>query len=189
MSFFKTLNNKSGTSRKNSNNNNNNNKSSKQKIYNLTFYAIFVCLSVALSFLESLVPLDFIAPGVKIGLANLSTVFLIRQDKFLGAVGVNATRILLSALLFSGFSSLPFSVCGAILSFLVMFLMQKFKIFSGAGISAAGGFMHNLGQIIVSLLFVPVSVLKYFPFLGLAGIFTGTVIGILTDICIKRLKK
>lgn len=132
---------------------------------------------MALGFFESMLPLDFIAPGVKLGLANAAALLLIYSGDIFGAALVNLTRILLSAVLFSGVSSLPFSLCGAAGALAVMAVISKFKAFGIIGASAAGGAIHNLLQGAVALFITGKAAAVYLPWLLLCGAASGTLVG------------
>ena len=112
--------------------------------------AMLVALAMIFSYVESLMPINFGIPGMKLGVANLVTVtgmyFLEFPEVFLVVV----MRILLIGFLFGNGMSIVYSLAGGILSFLVMALMKRLKGFSVAGVSIAGGVSHNIGQIIVA---------------------------------------
>lgn len=152
-------------------------------------YGILSALCMALSFVEGQLPLYSIAPGVKLGLANAAALLLIYNNDAVGAALVNLCRILLSALLFSGVSSLPFSICGAAGAWAIMLAISRCRIFSIVGVSAAGGAVHNLLQGAVALAVVGRAAAVYLPFLLLCGAASGTLIGILGLFLNKRLRK
>ena len=66
----------------------------------ITLYGIFTCLALIFGYIESLFSLSFIAPGIKIGLANCLCLLLTARGDIRGALLVNITRVTLSALLF-----------------------------------------------------------------------------------------
>lgn len=152
----------------------------------IAFYSVFTVFSLALAFLDSLIP--FLHPGFKLGLANAVVLYLILNKKIRGAIIVNISRILLSTLLFSSITMLPYSVAGAIFSFLTMAFLNRFKCFSPIGLSAAGAVAHNIGQIIVALLFVPAKVFYFLPILILSGVISGVLLGIIINELYKRIK-
>lgn len=154
----------------------------------ISLYAAFTALSLGFSYVESFLPLDFIAPGIKIGLANLAPVFLLIRKDALGAFSVNAARIMLSSIIFGRLSMVLYSLAGAALSYAVMFVLSKLKIFSAVGISAAGGAAHNIAQLLVSLLFVPAGVFYYLPVLTAVGTVCGILMGILCTLVDRRIK-
>jgi heptaprenyl diphosphate synthase len=61
--------------------------------------------------------------------------------------------------------------------------MKKSDRFHLPVVSAAGGVMHNIGQILVAYLTVKTyGILYYIPILILAGLVTGILIGITADL-------
>lgn len=151
------------------------------------YLGLFVTLALIASYVESLVPFYFGAPGIKLGLANLITVVLLYRASVKDAALVSVLRILLSGFLFGNVFSILYSYAGAILSLLVMCLLKKIKGFSILGISIAGGVFHNLGQIMAAVFLMENgSILYYFPILMVAGIVTGMLIGIGSREVLKR---
>lgn len=152
------------------------------------FLGMFVTLALIASYVESLVPFYFGAPGIKLGLANLVTVVVLYRYGWKDAAVVSALRILLSGFLFGNVFSILYSFAGAALSFLVMCLLKKIEGFSILGVSIAGGVFHNLGQIGAAILLMENgNIIYYFPILMVAGIVTGMLIGIGSREVLKRI--
>ena len=159
------------------------------KTKRLCTLALSVALALLLSFVEHQIPPLVAVPGVKIGLANLVTVFLLYALSPKDAFCVSILRVLLSSLLFGSLVSMIYALSGALLSFFVMLLFKKIDVFSELGVSVLGGVFHNIGQII-SAIFVlgTASIAYYLPVLLISGVLSGTVIGIISGLIIKRLK-
>lgn len=149
---------------------------------------LLAALCMVLGYLERLVSLSFIAPGVRLGLANSAALLLIAKGDAKGAFGVNITRILLSALLFGNPVSLCFSLAGGVASWGVMSALSHCKSVSVMGMSIAGGAVHNLFQMLVALAVVGYAVLSYTPLLLLAGAVSGALIGTLGTIIFKKMQ-
>ncbi len=150
-------------------------------------YGLLLALGMILSYVEILLPLDFIAYGVKLGLANLISVFLLYRKDFKTAILINLLRILLVALLFGNVMSLVYSLCGGLLSLLVMVLLKATKIFSPVGVSVAGGVAHNIGQLLVaSIILGSNAVFYYTPVLLIAGVVCGFLIGLVSIFLLAR---
>ena len=82
-----------------------------------------------------------------------------------------------------------YSMAGGMLSLLVMAFLQKTNWFSLIGVSIAGGVCHNIGQLVVAAIVVETfSVTYYIPYLLLAGMVTGMVIGFTADKMLEHLK-
>lgn len=159
------------------------------KTNKLTLYALIISVAMILSYVESLIPAFVPIPGVKLGLANIATVFALYKLDTKAAVIISVIRITLSSLLFSGLFSIIYSVSGAFLSLLTMHILIKSKKFSPVGVSVSGAVCHNLGQVITAALIMQTSKLMYyFAALLLSGIISGTVIGIAAGLIIQRIK-
>lgn len=149
---------------------------------------LLAALCMVFGYFERLVSLSFIAPGVRLGLANATALLLIAKGDRKGALGVNITRILLSALLFGNPVSLFFSLSGGLAAWILMSLLSKSKNIGVIGLSIAGGTVHNLFQLIVALVVVGKAVLFYMPFLLAAGAVSGALIGFLGSLIFKKMQ-
>ena len=151
--------------------------------------AILLAAAMILSYVEHLIPAFVAIPGVKIGLANTVTVFALYLLGAPYAIGLSLGRVLLSSLLFGNAAALLYSLAGAAVSFLGMFLLRRIGRFSPLGVSVAGGVLHNLGQILAAcLLFENGGLLSLLPPLILSGTIAGVLIGVLAGILIRRLE-
>ena len=80
-----------------------------------------------------------------------------------------------------------YSLAGALLSFLCMYLVKKSGAFSVIGVSLTGGVAHNVGQLLVAMLVLEsLNLVYYGPVLLLSGLITGLLIGIVTREVYKR---
>ena len=154
----------------------------------IALYGILTSLALIFGYIESLFSLSFIAPGVKLGLANSVALLLLCFKDFKGALLVNITRILLSALLFSSPFSLVFSFTACIISVMLMQLLSGIKSVSVIGFSGSGAAVHNLVQLTVASLLFGRAVWWYLPFLLASAVIGGGIIGALSSIIFKKLK-
>ena len=154
----------------------------------MTTLAISVALAMIFSFIESQIPPLVAIPGVKIGLANIVTLFLIYTLGELPAAGVSLVRVVLSSLLFSSPVSMIYALSGAVLSFVTITLLKRFTPFSVVGVSVAGAVMHNVGQIIAAAFVLGASeIVYYLPVLIISGTIAGVGVGLISGFLIKRL--
>lgn len=150
--------------------------------------ALMAALALIFSYIEVLIPFNFGVPGIKLGIANLIIIVTLYYIGPKYALAVNVMRVLVAGLLFNGLFGAAYSLAGALISFLVMLLLKKTKIFSVVGVSMAGGVAHNLGQILVAAFLVSnIKIFVYFPVLIISGVISGTLIGILSYLILKRL--
>ena len=155
----------------------------------IALLSMCACLAMLLSFVESRIPPLTAIPGIKMGLANIAVMFTMYKIGTKEAAVVSAVRIILIALLFGSAVSFLYSLAGAVLSFTVMLLLRRLRVFSEVGVSVAGGVCHNIGQIVMACILLETNVIVYYlPFLLLSGTVTGVLIGITSALLIKRIK-
>lgn len=154
----------------------------------VAYFGVFTALALIFSYVETLIPIQFGIPGVKLGLANLIIVIALYRMKLSEAYLLSIVRVLLAGFIFGNYFSIIYSLAGGILSLTVMALLRKKGGFSVIGVSIAGGVFHNIGQLIVASVIVETfSVMYYVPVLLIAGLVTGLLIGIASDGMLKRL--
>lgn len=159
------------------------------KVKKIALFGMLVALAFTLSYFESLIPFNFGIPGVKLGLANLVVVVALYIMKPGEAFAIAMIRIFLAAMTFGNFYSLAYSLCGGILSFVVMLAAKKTKL-SVIGVSILGGICHNIGQIIVAAFIMETGRIAYYlPVLLAAGLITGMLLGIVSKLVINRFEK
>ena len=154
----------------------------------IAYWGVFLALALVCSYVESLIPISFGIPGVKLGLTNIVVILMLYTIGAKDAILISVLRIILAGFMFGNAFSIIYSLAGGILSFVVMLLLKntgKLKILS---ISTAGGISHNVGQLIVAALVVEnYNILFYVPVLIIAGIITGFLIGLLAGEIVLRL--
>ena len=143
--------------------------------------ALLTALSLILFLLEGFLPLPLPVPGAKLGLAAIVTLVALRiLPRTRDAAAVLLLRIFLSAFLYS--------MAGGLASFAAMALLLRRTQLSLVGISAVGGLLHNMAQLLVAAAVMESSaLLLYAPLLGVVGILTGTGIGILAQSIVKKI--
>lgn len=145
----------------------------------LTLLALYTTLALAIYAAESLLPPLVPSPGIKLGLANIITLFVLSNHSAKDAFCVLLARVLIAGVLFGQALSLLYSLAGGILCLMVMttihHLLQKHFL---PLTSIFGALAHNAGQLIVAVLIVKsVSPLAYLPFFILSAIVTGLFTG------------
>lgn len=151
------------------------------------YFGVFTSLALILSYVETLIPISFGIPGIKLGLANLVIVIVLYTYGGKEAFLLSVTRILLSGFLFGNLSMILYSMSGGIFSLAIMVLLCKTGGFSIQGVSIAGGVFHNIGQLLLAMMIVETyQVGYYFPVLLISGLVTGLLIGIVSREVLKR---
>ena len=153
--------------------------------------ALFLCVALMLSYLESFLPI-LPLPGFKLGFANVVVMLVFFYHSPTDAAIVSLARVCLLSLLFGNPVSFAFSVSGAVLSFLGLVTVRYMArgVFSFVGVSALCAALHNLGQILAaSLLFDASAMISYLPVLLLASIVFGGITGVFVNYFAPKLTK
>ena len=149
---------------------------------------MFTALALIFSYIELLIPFEFGIPGAKLGLANLVIILVLYKTDWKEALLLSVVRIILSGFIFGSLSGILYSLSGGLVSLAVMALLKRTAKFSVIGVSMAGGVSHNMGQLFVAMLAVNTYAVSYYlPALIIAGLITGTLIGIAAREILKRI--
>ena len=105
----------------------------------VAYFGVFTTLALIFSYVETLIPIQFGIPGVKLGLANLIIVIALYRMKLSEAYLLSIVRVLLAGFIFGNYFSIIYSLAGGLLSLTVMALLRKKGGFSVIGVSIAGG--------------------------------------------------
>lgn len=149
-----------------------------------------IALAMIMSYIETLFPLNFAVPGIKMGLANIVIIFILYKVGLKEAFIVSIIRVILVSLLFGNVMSMAYGLSGAFLSLLLMSILKKADTFSVVGVSVVGAISHNAGQIIIAIIVMGAKEIAYYlPALCISGTVTGILIGIVSSIVVNRIKK
>ena len=146
--------------------------------------AKLTALAIGLHMLEAVFPSPL--PGVKPGIANIVTLYVLYEYGFATAAWVSLLRVFASSLLLGHFLSPTFvlSLSGAIFSLCVLFFTQYLpkKHFSAISLSIIAAFAHIAGQlIVVRLWLIPHTGVSYLiPIFALAALGFGLINGLIT---------
>lgn len=160
----------------------------------LTLCGMLTALAIVLSLAERLFPLDAIVPvpGVKLGLANVVTLFALTRLSVRDAVAILLCRVALSSLLMGSVTAFLFSLFGGLLALAVMGLLLRAegKFCSVLGVSVAGAAAHNIGQIIAAVIWMKTgAVIAYLPLLLVMSVPLGLVTGLTAAVVLSHLQK
>ena len=151
------------------------------RVKRLTRCALLTAIALAIFVLEAQIPIPFPVPGMKLGLSNIITLFALFSFGWKDALAIVVIRILLGNLASGQVMALLYSLGGGLLSFAGMALLCRIltaKQVWAAG--AAGGLLHNLGQMAVAL------AVTRTPGLLLCGLVTGLFTGLCAQLLLRR---
>jgi len=152
--------------------------------------AKLAALAIGLHLIEAVVPSPL--PGVKPGIANIVTLYILYRFDFATAAWVSLLRVFASSLLFGNFLSPTFvlSLSGAMMSLVALYFAQHLprRYFGPVSLSILAAFAHMLAQLLlVRFWLIPHAGVAYLmPIFMLAALFFGLINGVVTNILLKR---
>ena len=159
----------------------------------LTLCAVLTAMALALSYRESFFPLSLAIPipGIKLGLANIVTVYTVFALGAGDALLVLVSRVFLGAVFSGQMSTLLYSAGGGLLCWLALCLLRR--VLSRDQIwlcSPVAAIFHNLGQLLVAAgVMKSWAVLAYLPYLVMAGAAAGLFTGLCAQVLIRHLDR
>lgn len=162
------------------------------KLDRLARCAVLTALALALSMAERFLPLTALVPlpGLRLGLANLVTVFALCRISKREALLILIARCLLGAIGGGMLTALAFSLTGGLLALGVMALLLHCPGLSLIGVCVAGAAAHNTGQILAAVVVLGSGApVVYLPALLLASLLTGVVTGWASMLLVHRVPR
>jgi heptaprenyl diphosphate synthase len=153
--------------------------------------ALLAAVALILFVVEAQIPVPVPFPGVKLGLANVVTLFAIFSIGRKKAAIVLLIRIVLGNLVTGQAAAMVFSLTGGAVCYIVMCAVRRFVTERQIWVvSIFGAIGHNLGQLVVAAFVVgTASVFLHLPILLVSGILTGLFTGLCAQYLYGHLKK
>lgn len=160
------------------------------RVQKMTRLAMLLALGVLLNYAEvMLLPTAFIAPGVKLGIANTVGLIVLyyfddRTYFFYGFLRVFLTS------LFTGFGFNFFiALSGWLISSLAVLALKQGQRVSIFGLSMMSAMFHGVGQILmVAWLYESIFMVNYLPILMMSGLVAGLLVAKVSQQVLLRLK-
>ena len=152
--------------------------------------ALLTTVALILFTVEAQLPPLIPIPGVKLGLANIVTVYAVFRYGSRDALMILLVRVFLGSVFAGAMMAFLFSLCGGLLCWLTMIPLRRILTERQIWVCGViGAVFHNIGQMIVCLaIYRTPAVLVYLPVLMLSGIVTGLFTGLTAQFLLKWLK-
>ena len=157
----------------------------------VTRLALLTAIALTIFMAEAQIPVAVPIPGVKLGLANIVTVYAVFVLGPGDALLVLTARVFLGAVFSGQMMTLFYSLGGGLLCWAVLALLRRLftkeQLWLCSPVSAV---FHNLGQLLVAAALMKTwAVLAYLPYLVIAGAASGLFTGLCAQFLIKRLDR
>ena len=162
-----------------------------KSVKHLVTLAMFTTMALVIFVVEAQIPVPVPIPGIKLGLANMITLFVLQKYRVGDALAVLVLRIFLGSLFTGTLVSCLYSLSGGLLclvgmALLCRLLQNRYLWF----VSVCGAILHNIGQILAAMLVMQTTqVIWYLPFLLISGCVTGLFTGLAATYLIRHWKR
>ncbi len=165
-------------------------RSKKPDAKRLARLGILTAVALIIFIVELQIPNPFPIPGVKLGLANIVTVYAVYRYRPSEVAMMTGVRILLGSVFSGNIMALLYSACGSLLCLLGMLLLRRVIDEKHLWLASVfGAVLHNTGQMAAALLVTQTpSLLFYYPFLLVSGCLAGLFTGLCTQLILPRIK-
>ena len=165
-------------------------RSKKPDAKRLALLGILTAVALIIFIVELQIPNPFPIPGVKLGLANIVTVYAVYRYRPSEVAVMTGVRILLGSVFSGNIMALLYSACGSLLCLLGMLLLRRVIDEKHLWLASVfGAVLHNTGQMAAALLVTQTpSLLFYYPFLLVSGCLAGLFTGLCTQLILPRIK-
>lgn len=151
--------------------------------------SLFVSVALIVSLLEYYIPIPI--PNVRLGLSNIIIINSILLFGFKETFFVSFLKAILLVIILGNPISFLYNFSAGFTSIVTMYILNKFcsKYLSLIGISVLGSVSHVMVQILVSMVLLNTrTLINFIPFLGIIGVFTGILVGIISNYMYKILR-
>ncbi|MCL2222692.1 MAG: Gx transporter family protein [Oscillospiraceae bacterium] len=174
----------------------------------LVYLAVLTAIAVIIYVVESWIPIPIPIPGVKLGLANVITLFALfytpaekqpikqtaKKNQLTPTLGADAFtillfRVLIGLTLTGRATAFLFSMAGGIFALVAVFIAKRFVTQKQIWVCGViGAIFHNIGQILIAMLVTGTPwIITYLPIFIIAGIITGAITGMAAQLTILRI--
>lgn len=157
----------------------------------LTRMALLTAIALIIFMVEAQINAPVPIPGVKLGLANIVTVYAMFALSPSQTLAILVCRVFLGSVFSGQMMTIFYSLGGGLLCWLAMLLLRPVLTKKQIWVAGViGAIAHNLGQILVAIALTRTpALLVYLPVLTLCGILTGAFTGMAAQALVGRLEQ
>lgn len=158
------------------------------KTKKLTLLALLSAIALTIFLVEAQIPALVPIPGVKLGLANIVTVFTVFVLGPREGAAVLFVRIFLGAVFAGNFSTIFYSAAGGVCAIGVTILLRKILTNKQLWVAGClGAVAHSIGQMAMAVLLTGTpSLAVYLPVMIAISIVTGLFTGLCAQFLVNR---
>ena len=161
------------------------------KVKKLVLLALLTAIALSIFMIEAQIPAPVPVPGVKLGLANIVTVFTVFLLGSWEGAAVLFCRVFLGAVFAGNFSTIFYSAAGGLLSILTTVGLKRIVTHKQLWVvGALAAMAHSIGQMAAAIIISGTPELAiYLPVLIAISIITGLFTGLCAQLLLNRGEK
>ena len=158
------------------------------KLKTLTRMGLLSAVALIIFMVEAQIPVPVPVPGIKLGLANIVTIFAVWILGSWQGAGVLAVRVFLGAIFSGNFGTIFYSAAGGILAILTTILLKKILKKNQIWVAGClGAIAHSIGQMAMAVLLTQTpGLFLYLPVMIACSVITGLFTGLCAGLLVKR---
>lgn len=158
------------------------------KTRRLVYNGLLTAVALTIFIIEAQIPVPIAVPGIKLGLANIVTLYAMFALGPVDALGILLCRVLLGSMFAGQMMTMLYSLSGGLLCYLLTLFLRR--VMSKKQIwlcSILGAMAHNVGQLAAAIAITQTTGLViYLPFLMISAVASGAFTGICAQILVNR---
>ena len=161
------------------------------KIRTLARMGLLCALALIIFMVEAQIPSPVPVPGIKLGLANIVTVFAVWILGSRQAAGILTARIFLGAVFSGNFGTIFYSAAGGFFAILAVILLKKILKENQLWVAGCvGAVCHSIGQMAVAVVLTGTpGLLVYLPVMIACSLVAGLFTGLCAQLLVNRGEK
>ena len=161
------------------------------KTKKLTLMALLTAIALTIFMIEAQIPALVPIPGIKLGLANIITVFAVFALGSREAASILFVRIFLGAVFAGNFSTILYSGAGGLCAILVTIGTRKILTINQLWVAGAlGAVGHSVGQMAMAITLTATPGLAvYLPVMIFCSVVSGLFTGLCAQLVLNRGKE
>lgn len=154
----------------------------------IAYLALLAALTLVLGYLDAMIPLPLVVPGIKLGLANITVLIALYLLGPRYSIAVMLMKVAITSLLIGSPSMIIYSFAGSVLAFLGMWALWRTDKVNIFAISIVAAVLHNIGQLGVAVIVLQTPALFLnLPIMVIAAVITGGITGTVATGVLKAL--
>jgi len=157
----------------------------------VTRMALLTAIALTIFMAEAQIPNPIPIPGIKLGLANIVTVYAMFVLGPADTLMILVSRVFLGSVFSGQMMTFFYSLSGGLVCYAAMLILRRVLTRKQIWVcSCVGGTCHNIGQLAAAILIARTpALIVYLPYLLLAGMAAGLFTGLCAQFLTARLDK